>query len=153
MSKDFNHTVCWPKQETVIGTWHGGQDKDFLISFSFSFIPHGVFDEFISSLTNTESWHIAGHKCKQSFNGKLHCCLQLGHSSKWHKCDSRSAWWQSDGFLIAKTKILLYSILIIKTYRHNLLQRGFRVCFSQPHGTVIDVCPHAHVTSTLCVHG
>lgn len=41
----------------------------------------------------------------------------------------------------------------MKTYKHNLSQRGFRVCFSQPHGTVIAVCPHAHVTSTLCVHG
>jgi hypothetical protein len=96
----LNHTVCWPKQKTVVGTWHGGQGKDFLITFSFSFIPHGVFDELISSLTNTESWHIAAHECEQSFNGKLHCCLQSGHSLKWHKCGSRSVWWQSEDFLL-----------------------------------------------------
>ncbi len=99
-TKSFDHTVCWPKQEIVVGTWHTGQDRDFLIYFPFSFIPHGVFDAFISSFIKTESWHIAKHKCEQSFNDKLHCCLQSGHSLKWHKCGSRSVWWQSDGFLL-----------------------------------------------------
>jgi len=105
--KNFHHTVCWPKQETVVGTWHDGQGRDFLIDFSFSFIPHGVFDAFISSFTKTESWHIAKHKCEQSFNGKLHCCLQFGHSLKWHKCASRSVWWQSEGFLLKNQFLLI----------------------------------------------
>ena len=98
-SKMKTLTTCWPKQNTVVCTWHGGHGRAFRKPFSFSFIPQGVFGTSVCSLTNTESWQMAGQVCEQFFKGKLHVCLQFGHSLKWHRWGSRSLWWQSEGFL------------------------------------------------------
>lgn len=38
-------------------------------------------------------------------------------------------------------------------YLHGLLQRGGRVCFLRPHGTVSTVNPQWHFTSAVNGHG